>query len=490
MGDRTKAIGVFLKSDPVRPLKQSQPSTPSADVLIGLVYNPDQAFKLVDYGPPASSTESETPSDFSLLWGARCELRRFKDGRIQESVVWDVKDSDQRAGIPAKIIEHLVQRHLAIGPHACSQLYKTTFDEKLKLPKTITAVHGSRTSPSSQGFKAAMDAFNALVKSLKSTDDEFPLSLLNVSPVSDKLRYTSVYAPTIHDPLSKISIVLEFEHSSKWPQDFLAIQKLKLALMELLGDFLTKKVDGVNHACVTITDVENPFGTPSSLEIDYRGWIFQAFICHNKEFETIPQTNDIDTSPSSLFNYRKLLIHSPRHHRAIANLAHRFPAYPGTVRLVKRWLSSHWLLGKHISSEAIELLCAYVFLIYGKLEDISTDSFPSVCIPGSKELGFFRVMELLRDWKWEDGLSFSLSSHSDASDIQTKIPDLHGVWRIKTDLDPSGKLWTASGPNKLAALRVKALAKASLAYLTEVEKGDGLGDVDVSDSFRNRQSAS
>ena len=66
-------------------------------VFVGLILDTEHAFRLVDHGPAADNTDSEAARQFRDLWGDKAELRRFKDGSITESVVWEVKNADERA---------------------------------------------------------------------------------------------------------------------------------------------------------------------------------------------------------------------------------------------------------------------------------------------------------------------------------------------------------------------------------------------------------
>ncbi len=114
LGSRAKAISVLHPSSDARPLSQALPAS-SAVVLIGIIVDTEHAFRLVDHGPTAENREGEGAEKFRHLWGDKAELRRFKDGSITESVVWDVKSADERAYIPAMIVKYLLQLHFGIG---------------------------------------------------------------------------------------------------------------------------------------------------------------------------------------------------------------------------------------------------------------------------------------------------------------------------------------------------------------------------------------
>lgn len=508
LGNRTKAATVLNPPTPPRSLSQAHPSNPSV-IHIGLIHNPQNAFRLVDHGPAADDEDQSEKQRFRDFWGEKAELRRFKDGRIIESVVWDVKTADERAHIPGMIVRHLLKRHFGIEEGQV-QTWQTSFDSVLRLPEAISSLYlGSGVAT---GSKGAITAFDSLVKRIKALDDDFPLALLNVSPVSEQLRYTSVFSPVPLPPslastmpqtaryLAPINIVLEFEKSSKWPDDLKAIQKIKLAFFERLASVLMSSTEDLRATVVVGDGVStSEILDQASLEIQTpEGWAFSARIWHDREATLLDRIIDnkkalphVTQKPEDHKRgreyrdaveakevYTRRFIHAPRHHRAIASLSHQYSAYAGTVRLAKRWLASHWLLHGHISEEAVEILCASLFVGDGQNvgvdPDVKVDGRAN--IPGSKERGFAAFVSLLRDWKWEDGLFVPLygkdapastgSSHSSGARTSTA-----GVWNISTELDKGGRIWTSHGPDLIVARRVNALAKATWDLLQGVEQG-------------------
>ncbi|KAG8221585.1 Nrap protein [Butyriboletus roseoflavus] len=491
LGDRVRAVAIFHPSSSVRSISEMS-SPPRISVIhIGLIYSPEDAFRLVDHGPTAEEQDTEAAKDFRQLWGHKAELRRFKDGRIVESVVWEVKTSDERAHIPTSIVRHLLCLHFGI-PIADIQTIATPFDGKLRLPDHLASLHQHSGTPI--GFKAALTAFDGIVKNLKSLDEKLPLALLNVSPVSEYLRYTSTFTP-LPIPLSSslalptplrylphISIVLEFEKSSKWPDDLHAIQKVKLAFFETIASALMTTNPGLRAAVHNEQPCESDIQDHASLEIlTPEGWAFSARICHDREVvllerlissvktpvEPHPQpSKDPRMARRALDLHTRRFIHAPRHHRAIATLSHRYIAYPGTVRLVKRWLASHWLLGTHVSEEAVEMICARPFV-----GTSVTLSDTAVGIPRSKERGFTLVIEFLKDWKPENLLFVPLYEDNSPPTEPSilAVSSKEGVWTISSSEDPGGKMWTSSGPDVVAAHRLCALAKEAYKILQETD---------------------
>ncbi|KAI0674034.1 Nrap protein [Trametes maxima] len=505
LGDRVKAIAVLHPSSDVRPTSQALPANPPV-VHIGVVFDPNHAFRLVDHGPPAEEQESERTKQFRDFWGEKSELRRFKDGSIVESVVWDVKNSDERAHIPSMVIQHLLQRHFSIGGDSV-QTWQSQFDDVLKLPDSISSAY--QTAGAAAGFKSALSAFDALVKHIKALDDQFPLAVLNVSPTSPALRYTDTFVPiTVFTPsrptlpktasyLPAMEVIIEFEKSGRWPDDLRAIQKIKLAFFERLATVLMGAVKGLQ---ATVVLGERPERTEirdeAALDIvTAEGWAFRARIWHDREATLLDRLiDDQPHLPKALRRpktgeaarerqlalearevYTRRFVHSPRHHRAIAALCHRFAAFAGTVRLTKRWFAAHWLLRGHVSEEAVELLCAYVFLRAGPPPAGEGTASSMASVPGSKERGFAQVVGFLKDWEWAAGLVVPLdNADQTAEGTSTTPPAMTSrdvAWSLSTPFDPQGHMWTAVGPNAVVARRVTALARATWECLKGLESG-------------------
>ena len=504
LGDRTKVVAILHPSSGSRSISQAHPLNPSA-ILIGLIHESEHASRLVDHGPAADDLDPSHAEQFRDFWGDKAELRRFKDGRIVESVVWDVKTSDERAHIPSIIVRYLLARHFGLAEVAV-QSWGAAFDSTLRLPENVAALYHTSAGVSN-GFKGAMTAFDHLVKILKALDGELPLSLVNVSPISEYLRYTSVFSPVALSTrlatsipqcwryFPAMEIILEFEKSGRWPDDLCAIQKIKIALFERVANALVNSKENI-RATVVVNDGagHSDIRDQSRLEIvTAEGWAFSARIWHDREGTLLNRI--IDDKPRFSITSRNLeskgkqrqealeawetytrrFIHAPRHHRAVISLCHRFVAYAGTVRLVKRWLASHWLLHGHVSEEAVEIICAAFFVGDGGIpsREMAPEGWSGV--PSTKERGFAAVVDFLKDWTWEEPLHVALygvGQNNGSSKETTVIARANlGAWRVLTKEDRTGYVWTSTGPNMVAAHRVRAIAKATWDYLSRVETG-------------------
>ena len=506
LGDRSRAVTVLHPSSTSRPTSQAHSSTPDV-IFIGIVHNPQHAFHLVDHGPAADNQDQVALEQFRDFWGDKSELRRFKDGRIVESVVWEVTTADEMAHVPSMIIRHLLKRHFNIS-EGDVETWQTSFDSVLRLPQSISQEYLS--SKILTGFKGALTAFDDLVRAIKKLDD-LPLALLNISPASEFLRYTSVFSPVPlprtlaaslpgnSQYLAPMDIIIEFEKSSKWPDDLKAVQAIKLAFFERLASALIESVDGLIARVVVNDGVHrSDILDKACLEIiTPDGWAFSAHIWHDREVDLLDRIisgngnlphivvrNKAKQKSAEYFEaleakeiYLRCFIHAPQHHRAIAALYHHYSAFSGTVRLVKRWLASHWLLQSHISEEVVEIICASFFVDGGRasIVDMDTEQTSQHLVPGSKERGFSAVVQFLKEWKWEDGLvvplyGLPLTKLADVSTTSVNNVAHKGVWRVSTEHDKEGHIWTRNGPDLVVAHRVRSLAAATWNCLQTLER--------------------
>ncbi|KAF4578353.1 hypothetical protein EYR36_000160 [Pleurotus pulmonarius] len=517
LGDRCKAVAILHPTSPSRPLTQSLPSASElTHIFVGLVLDTHHAFRLVDHGPSADETDPTIIQQFRELWGSKAELRRFKDGRIVESVVWEVKTADERNHVPAMIVRHLLQNHFGIDATKVVA-WQSGFDSMLRLPEEVSLLY--QEAGVAAGFRGAIAAFDQIVRGIKALDEKLPLAILNVSPNSSFLRYTSIFAPTPLPAslapllpgcaryLPHIEFIIEFEKSTRWPDDLRAIQKIKLAFFERIASALMGVVDGL-RANVIVGDGpgSSDIQDHAKLEVITKdGWSFAASIWHEREAQlldrlienkpllphiTATQPNykpatgkDIREAIEGKGLYLRRFVHGPRHHRAIAALVHQFPAYAGAVRLLKRWLSAHWLLDGHVSQEVAEIITASVFVGDGRLVGVE-DEYGGPGVPATKERAFSMVVERLKDWKWEDGmfvplygLSASVSAESSGIEVGTdagipkaggtavRAESQKGVWKLSTEMDQTGHIWTTEGPDAVVARRIQALARATYEIL-------------------------
>ncbi|CAE6446111.1 unnamed protein product [Rhizoctonia solani] len=487
LGTRIKACAILQPAPALRPLSQPAPDSVSS-VEIGLVLDQTEAPRLVDYGPPAE--DSVGTEVFRAFWGPKAELRRFKDGRILESVVWEVNHPDERAHIPGRLIRHTLQYHFGIG---LEPVQATVYDEVIRLPSSAIKLYSS-VAENLMTFRPTQTAFDALVKQLKSTED-LPLALVTASPISPSLRGTSVFYPwpldiarygALPDSIKYIppmEAILQLEKSARWPDDLAAIQKIKLAFFVGIADALRAQDEKIRTAVALDSDAtDTDIHDNCSLEIlTPSGFAFRLRIYHDREktllngiiSDSKAASGIVAVAKDALRIHEARFLHAPRHHAAVAALSHRYPSYAPTVRLVVRWLGAHLLL-THISHALVELIVAHEFLKPGLL-------------PTSVPTAFARVVQTLVEWRWrEEPLAVPLYSALDeqrakdhkklAKDaehacrtLRREDPTLNrGAWVVSTEEDVQGLRW--GSPKPIVAGRIQQIAKATLNHILSHEK--------------------
>ncbi|KAK4047715.1 U3 snoRNP protein [Microbotryomycetes sp. JL201] len=461
----------------------------SVTLNLGLLLDQVQSLRAVDQGPSAEDTVA--CADWSAFWGPKSELRRFKDGSILETVVWDEHGPDglgpQRHTVVARIVKYILQhRHGLEDVSVFSGALDSFMVESAEVRKRIYQDDPVATG---KGFSMVMTAFDELAKQIKDADD-LPLGISAITPVSPSLRYSSIFTPAPRklksldkQPFSTRFIEahefdIAFESSGRWPEDLEAVQKIKAA-------FLTKIAESLEGSRTVVSaqvafDLEaRPIDDNVKIEILTRsGFAFTGRVAYERSMllhqERVAQLGDAAQAPFEMF--KKRFVHLPKHHGAIAQVQQTFTSYSHTVRLVKRWFSSH-MLSHHFDEEQIELLCANAFI----------DGASPFDPPQSGATGFARVMAQLSEWNFKDEplfvplytFSTAIASGRRAAFAPAKrdkgvkafqlrrLADKnvhHNAWFIATEEDTKSNVWGAK-TSAIAAGRARALAAATLTTL-------------------------
>ncbi|GAA5842510.1 hypothetical protein JCM11251_004894 [Rhodosporidiobolus azoricus] len=506
LGNRTRAFLLTPPAPSPTPASPSAPKPPSSVVLsLGIILDPSQSLRLVDQGP--SAEDEEACADFRAFWGRKSELRRFKDGAIVESVVWEEPGVGGLGPQRNKIVHHIVkyilnERHGV--PSENVDFFAAAMDHLVVEPESVRrSICLEDSVATGKGFGNVVNAFDELAKELKDLPD-LPLPISSVQPCSPSLRYSSIFTPSPRrlkdferQPASAKyiaphDILLTLESSGRWPDDLEGIQKIKAAFLAKIGEGL-EATRAVLRAELAFDVDARPVDDNVALEIlTASGWAFRARVFYERSQllldereEQLGETSNSSSTLSSLDTYLQRFVHAPKHHAAFANLQHHFTSYSHTVRLFKRWVSAH-MLSSHFSDEVLELVVASVFL------DSTTPYDP----PSSGATGFARVMDRISRWNWRDEpllvpiytfsnaitsgrravLPTAVKAEAIASfqDMRLVKPAMeHHAWVVATEEDVDGTLWSQS-TGKVAAGRIRGLAKATLKTLEEGVASGGL----------------
>ncbi len=495
LGDRARLVTTLIAPPPRWTCDLDGPAHTITTAEVGLLLDKTEANRVLDQGPTAE--EPDKAAAFRDFWGEKAGLRRFKDGSITESVIWQVSRPEERALISGQVVSWLINRHFNLSAASVSWS-SPRMQQLLQIPESshrLKMVEGSEKL----GFRTVMDAFDKLYKVIKAADDDLPLSILNFSPASEYLRYTSTFVPHPFDlarasvapgcirHLPTVDVIMQFESSRKWPDDLVAIQKVKLAFMEKLARLLQGRIADVrvnivlesgapdiqDHACLEVIVPE--------------GFAYHLRIYHDRERTLLLRMVEDDDLPSP--KLRKIALdcvklHArrftllPRHHAAMATLHHMHPSFASASRLLKRWISSH-MLSSHLSAEFAELMVASVYLLNG----------PSGA-PTSAGAAFYRAIYRLAHWDWkeepmvvplysattdnQDSEATGATTATMPSDLLAKALSqfaaerkadpqcVKGALRVVTEEDLDGTAWTIPHESgRLLAGRVVALAEAA-----------------------------
>jgi U3 small nucleolar RNA-associated protein 22 len=455
LGDRITLLNIAPQTTESRQLDcTGLDSDRETQLRVGFVVNPDTVHRTVDHGP--SAEDKAEAASFRTFWGEKAELRRFKDGSILESLVWDGKNAQS---VFEQIVRYVVRRHFGKGAEKDIRLVGDRVNMMLPQISKIDA------------FKPLMDAYTQLESDIRSLEN-LPLSVRQIMPCDAQLRYASTALPGSGKRQVPADVTIQFEGSTRWPDDLVAIQRTKIAFLLNIAEKLQESVDTIT-ACVGLENEENDILNQAFLDIIYdSGAAFRLRIHHEREQALLerklkdktidPPSNEL--AATGLAKYKRNYIKSPAFTQAIARLCSLYPALSGTIRMTKKWFASH-LLSNHIAAEVIEMLVVRTFV----------QPWPW-STPSSVQTGFLRTLSWLARWDWRsEPLIVDLSGSSgdfkqaDVQALKTKFeawrkldPALNRVVLFcGSNVDADGFSWTDGRTPKVVAARMTALARAA-----------------------------
>ncbi|CCK68562.1 rRNA-processing protein UTP22 KNAG_0B01150 [Huiozyma naganishii CBS 8797] len=458
---------------------------------IKIMVNPAESEKLVTKGPAHSEEVTPEATFFKNFWGPKASLRRFKDGSITHCCVWSSSASEP---IISFVLDFILKRHITERLEVHGNITKQ-FQNLLPLPNLPA---NSKTSILNlNSFYDVKKSFDKLYKIVFKMN--LPLSIKSILPIGSAFRYTSIcqlvpYAYSNPDFLQ--DVILEFETSQKWPDEITSLEKAKTAFLLKIHEILENEHNSQYKSFFT-RDESIPFNLDvTTLNVlTQEGYGFRFRILTERDeilyLRAISNArNEIKPLLENTFlKFTAKSQGSVRHTRTIENISHAFPLYTGVVRLFKKWLDSHLLLG-HLNDELVELIAMKPFV----------DPAP-FSIPGSLENGFLKILKFISQWNWrEDPLILDLvkpeedflssfeksigGSDLDAKmmhklserltlsqykDIQANFNNLrktdpnglHLQFFIASRNDPSGILYSSNIPLAICT-RLTALAKVAI----------------------------
>ena len=456
-------------------------SNESGKLVIGFEYDAHNIERTIDNGPLVSMKKEA--EEFRSFWDSKAELRRFKDGTISESVVWDV--SPESPSIFYQIVSFSLRQHFGLELEQNVRYEEST--------AKFCLVDVPRGQSDIAAFQPVMLALQELERDIRAIED-LPLHLRVIQPSDPKLSYSSSMVPFRSGTRIPANVVVQFEGSARWPDDLEAVHRTKAAMLLKLAESLEESQPKMTCR-VGLENGEDELLNQAFLDVQYdSGICFRLRIHHDREATLLERLlHDKSVLPSerthaagALAAYKRDYLRRPAHTQAMQALAIRFPSFSRTVRLAKKWFSAT-LLGPHFADEAVELLVARVY----------TNPHPWPA-PSSPRTGLLRLLVLLARWDWRNepwvvNVGAEAMGEEDVANISTRFqawrkldPALNRVVLfIESSFDTDGDTWTGHArPAKVIAARLTELARSAVQWMGSAEVGvslEPLFAVDLSD---------
>ena len=424
---------------------------------VGLIFNAEQAFRVVDHGPPSEDQTAAT--QYRQFWGEKAELRRFRDGSLLETLVWSQSVDES---IIKQVVRYVLHRH-------CGQ------DVAQSLHISGESFHGhiSRSEPANP-VSTTISAFEKVENDIRGLEG-LPLQIRQVTTASAHLPYASLTEDEHAEwGTQPVDICVQFEGSARWPNNIMAVQRTKIAFLYKLGELLE---DLDTEGLITRVGFEHQRSNllnTAFLDILYpQEGSFRLRIHHERELNLLEsalrdKNLDVGSREAIVFaiaSYKRAFVQGPLHTQAVRTLCTRFPLLSPTMRLLRKWRDSHLLSG-HISDQLVELLTIYVFV----------NPYPWEA-PGSLVTAFLRTLTFISKWQWQtEPLIVDFNGDMSKPDVD-QVRLRFEAWRkidpamnrvvlfVASNVDHDGITWTESNPAKVVAARLTTLARAACQLL-------------------------
>eukprot|EP00198_Chlamydomonas_reinhardtii_P001268 XP_001690603.1 predicted protein [Chlamydomonas reinhardtii] len=473
----------------------------SIPIWVGAVLDPLLACRLVDVGP--SADDGPAAARFRRFWGERSELRRWADGKITETAVWEVPQA-QRHTIPDTIMRHVATRHLPAGASVAAAA------------GALDWALSARVCPAGSGADvaaaaAAAAAAEKLGKQLRALEG-LALKVVSVQPLSGVARGTAPLPPQPHPLaggagagkgadggaggiprcLDPMEVLVTLENSGRWPDDATAFRKMKAALGLQLASSLSSSYG--HHVSAS----------EEAVDVLLDGFAFRLVLYSGRDEAMLERMAVAAASGASgaaaataaaaaaatpalaaaataalaaaggsaasvgvgagLLSPEESPLLLTWHHGLISQVAGANASYAPAARLAGRWVAAH-MMSNHVSPQAVELLVAAAFGGAG---------VPVGPPPGSRITGFLRFLQLLARWPWslkplvvdparelKEPDRRALAHRFEERRAAGEAPALY----ICTPRDRDSRHWTSRGPSAPVLQRLSVLAARSAAVL-------------------------
>ncbi|CAF3742018.1 unnamed protein product [Rotaria magnacalcarata] len=472
----------LLKDDRLWPINESVPARTT--ITFGVIFS-DQYDLSVLKGPENGSKEA---AEFRKLWTERCELRRFPDGSILESVLWNVDCLKDKRLIWMDVTRYLLEIQAGVSPAHIEFSYNDQCPSTLlSIPARLFPSYG--TGDEQQMFLSR--ELMELTKQIRTFNNELPLKINNIIGVDETFRYTNVFPPLPASFQTDLHKIRSIEHDKyaliprstsryapPYSQSLLVVCQLE---MNSSNDIGFETLERIKHSKILYYIqlsklLKEKFhytsrATADCCYVEKNNYVYRLMVTYHKEIYLIEsesgKKNELErkikkTNQSKQLRYNTEYL--PKINAAIYGVSQQFAQYQLVARLFKRWLSAQLLL-YHFDPLNADLLCCYVFL----------HSAPFVP-PKSILTGFCRVLRLLRDYDWiNEPLIINFNhelTNEQIFEMQTQFKaDRSNLPPLC--LMPSVAFHDNQKPNVPVLKRLMLLAKEALAYL-ETNNSDSI----------------
>ena len=255
-----------------------------------------------------------------------------------------------------------------------------------------------------------------------------------------------------------------FAGSGRWPDDIVAIEKVKVAFYLRIAKLVKQKLKMPTVATMTHVDV---FAKP---------YVFRLVIFAGKELTLASSQlaslntmvdaakrqggdmSDLQASQASSQNIvdemERFFVHMP----ALSSYSHsvylKHTSFSRAVRLAKRWVNTHMFSGI-VSDEAVELLVAFLYQHPAPLAP-----------PVFGHVGFLRFLKLLSTFNWKSEPlildTTELLGAGEVSEMVQRFKEDRSAYPAMTILTPWDKhrsIWTKAGPSPPLLRRMVVFAR-------------------------------
>ncbi|CAF1346478.1 unnamed protein product, partial [Adineta ricciae] len=190
----------------VWPINEPVPARTS--ITFGVIFS-DQYDLSVLKGPENETKEAVT---FRKLWTERSELRRFPDGSILESVVWNAETAKDKRSIWMDATRYLLEIQAGISPTHIEFVYNDQLPSSLlSIPARLFPSYGTGDE---QHIYLCRE-FVELSKQIRTLNNELPLKINNIVGVDETFRYTNVFPPLPAAFLTDLHKIRSIEHATQ-----------------------------------------------------------------------------------------------------------------------------------------------------------------------------------------------------------------------------------------------------------------------------------